>query len=89
MRHNVSILLGKEMERFAPLLAKYIYKYGEGDVADYFQAKSWIKDSDGNIEIQKAELINTESGDFVSTTKICILAKWSRIRRWGQKNQMH
>ena len=69
MRHNVSILLGKEMERFAPLLAKYIYKYGEGDVADYFQAKSWIKDSDGNIEIQKAELINTESGDFVSTTK--------------------
>lgn len=69
MRHNVSILIGEEMERFAHLLAEYIYKYGEENVADYFQTKSWVKDCDGNIRIQKAELINHQSEDFVSTTK--------------------
>ena len=69
MRHNVSILLGKEMERFAPLLAKYIYKYGEGDIAEYHQTKSWVRDELGNVEIQKTERLEDEPDDFVSTTK--------------------
>ena len=65
MRHNVSILLGKEMGKFAPLLAEYIYKYGEGDVAEYHQTKSWVKDDEGNVDIQRAELLEEETEKFV------------------------
>ena len=69
MRHNVSILLGKEMGKFAPLLAEYIHKYGEGDVVEYHQTKSWVKDDEGNVAIQRAELLEEKKDTFVSTTK--------------------
>lgn len=67
MRHNISILLGEDMKQFATRLAKYIHKYGEGDAQEYCRVQSWMKKSDGMMEIKKAELDCPASSDFVST----------------------
>lgn len=67
MRHNVSILLGEDMKLYAAHLAKYIHKYGEGNAQEYCQIQSWVKTTEGNIEIKKAELECVSDSNFVST----------------------
>lgn len=69
MRHNVSILLGEDMKKYASRLAKYIYKYGEGKAEEFCRIQSWIKLSDGRIESKKAELDSTSANGFESTTR--------------------
>ena len=68
MRHNVSILLGEDAKPFASRLAKYIYKYAEGNAEQFCQVKSWVADNDG-VEIKKAELDNSSNPAFVSTNE--------------------
>ena len=68
MRHNVSILLGEDAKPFASRLAKYIYKYAEGNAEQFCQVKSWVADNDG-VEIKKVELDNSSNPAFVSTNE--------------------
>ena len=67
MRHNVGILLGEDAKGFASRLARYIYKYAEGNAEKFCHVKSWVADN-GGVEVTKAELDNNPSPTFVSTT---------------------
>ena len=81
MRHTVHVMFGKAFSEALLSLNKYVMKYGNTSVGDYFNALLYSQDLKGNIEISKSILLENNKEHFVPfETKI--LVRHSHHHNW-------
>ena len=66
MRHTVHIMFGKAFSEALLALNKYVVKYGNTSVGDYFNALLYSQDLKGNLEILEAMPQENDKSCFVS-----------------------